>query len=398
MPSDKSKKPQADVSLDYLKQNLCLNGKSLAPFLKQAPCYVYSKSALMSRIIQFKKALGFLHQTQIHYAMKANSNQQILKIIKSQKLGVDVVSGGELRLALKAGVKADDIVFSGVGKTKDEIKFAASKKISSLNVESIPELKRIMSLAPRSKILLRFNPDVNPVTHPYISTGFKENKFGMALAEINDCAQILKSRPEMLKGISIHIGSQLTDFDAFEEALVKALRLYSDLKKMGFAVDTLDVGGGVGIKYDQEASADWVHFDKYIAVLKKHLHDFKDTVAFEPGRFLVARCGVLITEVQYIKKTEHKEFVIVNSGMNHLIRPALYEAYHRIFALKANSDSQKVVDVVGPVCESSDFFAKSRLLPPFSEGDGLVLADSGAYGMSMASGYNSFQYPKEFIV
>jgi diaminopimelate decarboxylase len=387
-----------DVELGYKKNILHFGSEPLAPYLKHAPCYVYSKSGFAHRLEVFKKAMSFLPEVEIHYAMKANSHKQALALVKKSGLGVDVVSGGELAWALQCKMDPRKIVFSGVGKTRQELQLAIKKKISSINVESVPELQRILSMSQSTPVLLRFNPDVSPVTHPYISTGFKENKFGMALSEIHECMEVLSKRKKILKGISIHIGSQLLDFSAFDEALEKSIALFYKMHEQGYAVDTLDVGGGVGIAYDQSAQSDWEYFEKYLQVLKKHLTGFAFKVAFEPGRFLIARCGVLLTEVQYIKKTDFKTFVILNSGMNHLIRPALYEAYHRILALKLRPGSEKLVDVVGPVCESSDYFAKNRMLPEIVEGDGLVLCDAGAYGMSMASNYNQFALPREIWI
>jgi diaminopimelate decarboxylase len=388
----------SDVQLSYKKNVLHLDEKPLLSFLKQAPCYVYSKAGFAHRLEAFKKAVSFLSDFEIHYAMKANAHKQALLLVKKSGAGVDVVSGGELAWALKCGMNPQKIVFSGVGKTRQELQMAIQKKIASINVESVPELKRVLSLSKNTPVLLRFNPDVNPITHPYISTGFKENKFGMALSEIWDCTEVLTKHKKILKGISIHIGSQLLDYSAFDEALEKTIALFFALKEKGFSVDTLDVGGGVGVVYEQSASHDWTYFEKYLEVLKKHLKKFPYKVAFEPGRFLIARCGVLLTEVQYIKQTDFKTFVILNSGMNHLIRPALYDSYHRIMALKKRPGAEKLVDVVGPVCESSDCFAKNRMLPSLSEGDGVAICDAGAYGMSMASHYNQFALPKEIWI
>lgn len=389
--------------LEYNSQGqLCFDGRSLNGLASTEPSYIYSRETLEARWHLFShsiaEALG--HQDfSVHYALKANSNLELLRFFKGKGLGVDVVSGGEMKKAIHAGFHPQQIVFSGVGKTEQELTVAMEQSIEQINVESPSELRRIARLAQKEvRVALRINPQVNPVTHPYISTGFKENKFGIDPDQIGDCLEIVKSHSNLrLVGLTLHIGSQLLDFSAFSEALEKAKNIYADLLAQNFPMQRLDVGGGVGIHYDRD-SDDQDIMSSYCQVLKKQLRGFRGHVQFEPGRFLVARAGVLLAQIQYIKITPHKNFVILNSGMNHLLRPALYEAYHRIFPLQKRQGPELLVDIVGPVCESADFFAKSRIMTPLKELDHLCVADVGAYGFSMASQYNSFDMPKEVFL
>ena len=381
---------------------LCFDGRSLNSLASTEPTYVYSRETLEARWALFSQSISeaLAHQNfSVHYALKANSNLKLLHFFKDKGLGVDVVSGGEMKKAIQAGFRPQQIVFSGVGKTEQELTSAIDQSIEQINVESSSELRRISRLAKKEvRVALRINPQVNPVTHPYISTGFKENKFGIDPDQIADCLAIIKTNSNLkLVGLTLHIGSQLLDFSAFNEALEKAKNIYFELLSQKFPLQRLDVGGGVGIHYDRDSDdQDILH--SYCKVLKNHLRDFKGHVQFEPGRFLVARAGVLLAQIQYIKITPHKNFVILNSGMNHLLRPALYEAYHRIFPLQKRQGQELLVDIVGPVCESADFFAKSRIMTPLEELDHVCIADVGAYGFSMASQYNSFEMPKEVFL
>jgi diaminopimelate decarboxylase len=388
---------------------------------EQISKYIYSKSGLLDRWAFFnsalKKALSqpeAKSQTQkfsVHYAMKANSNLEVLKLWKSQGLGVDIVSGGELKQALKAGFTGFEIIFSGVGKSKEEIRMALSANIRQFNVESAPELERLAELAKergpergaKASVVLRVNPDVDAKTHPYISTGFRENKFGIGLPELSHCLEVLKTSSSLkLVGLSCHIGSQLRDLSALKEAWQKMRKLYEELQAQGFQLSILDLGGGLGIDYAQEASSDLASIEQYSQLLKSEFGDLKTHFQFEPGRILVARSGVLLTEVQYIKETREKNFVICSSGMNHLMRPALYQAEHRIFQMQLTSGGERAsstlaADVVGPICESSDFLGKNRSFQNLKAGDWIAVADVGAYGASMMSSYNLFPLAEEIL-
>jgi diaminopimelate decarboxylase len=386
--------------------DLLFDGKKLRDQIPKDPqfesrsVYVYRKALILHRLELYQKALSsFKHH--IHYAIKANANPEILKLLAENGAGADVVSGGELKIALKY-FAAKQIIFSGTGKTKAELTLALEHKIQQINVESVPELERLADIAKKRnqsvRIGLRINPSVDAQTHPYISTGFKDNKFGIDEADLQSCYEILNANPLVkLNSLTCHIGSQLLDFSAFSEALKKLRALYQSALAKGFPLQALDIGGGVGIFYDQDAAQDEVNFQNYIQILKTELAGFEGEIMAEPGRFIVARAGLLLTEVQYVKKTPYKTFVICSSGMNHLIRPALYQAKHRVFPLQKRTGSMQV-DVVGPVCESSDFLAKSIQITSVESGDWLAVADSGAYGFSMATPYNAFDFPLEIVL
>ena len=290
-----------------------------------------------------------------------------------------------------------------MAKTRDEIQQCLKAGIRQFNIESSSELRRIgeisASFGRKVPVVFRINPDVDAKTHPYISTGFKENKFGMEQTQIAKCFEILKEFPHLqLSGVSSHIGSQLMEFSAVREALQMQRKVFESWRDMGFPVQAFDVGGGVGIDYALDASTDVQWIESYCQVLKEELAGLEAQIQFEPGRFLVARSGALLTQVQYIKQTPDRNFLICNAGMNHLIRPALYEAEHRIMPLKKGSGTVMKADVVGPVCESSDFLGKDRDFQGVQEGDWLLVADAGAYGASMASTYNLFALPREILV
>jgi len=389
------------------KNQLLFHNKALASFAKKwsGPVYVYSKAILQERIHLFMKevSLALGQRPLVHYAMKANSHPQILKLMLKNKIGADVVSFGEMKKALAARIPAKNILFSGVGKTEFELTSAIRKQDGQINVESLAELSRIVRLTEKLKknveIGLRVNPEVNPDTHPYIATGFKENKFGIEFSQVQEATKILKnSKYVKLNGLSLHIGSQLFDFQALAEAIEKTLELEKSLKAQNIKITSLDIGGGVGVRYDQESSdSDKETLQSFCKILHQKLFDYHGQIRIEPGRFLVARAGVLLTQVQYIKRSTHKNFIICDSGMNHLLRPALYQAKHRISSIiKKTSDLEKF-DIVGPVCESSDVLARDQEIVAPNENDILAIHDVGAYGYSMASNYNSFPMPKEIF-
>ncbi|WP_374001771.1 diaminopimelate decarboxylase [Bdellovibrio bacteriovorus] len=365
------------------------------------PIYVYDLDFIAQRFQAMAKALK---NVRLFYAMKANSNPGVLSKLKSLGAGADVVSLGEIKRALECGFQPQDIVYSGVGKTKFEISEALKLGIYQINVESLPELERIGKLAremgKKAQVALRLNPDVDIKTHPYIATGLKDNKFGMELSLIPALISCLKNYADSISlvGVSLHLGSQMLEFSGYEEALQKLKKVYLDLKKDFPELKKFDFGGGLGIFYDRvDLALEESLLQQYAKITLETLSDLNCELQSEPGRWLVAHCGALITQVQYIKETSAKTFVIVDAGMNHLIRPSLYEASHRIEPLLKGT-SAMVADVVGPICESSDFFAKDRSLTTVKEGDFLAVMDSGAYGYSMASVYNLQELPLEICI
>nr|BFD66671.1 diaminopimelate decarboxylase [Bdellovibrio sp. HAGR004] len=377
--------------------------KPLSPLVANymRPIYVYDLDFIAQRFEAMTRALKGVR---LFYAMKANSNPGVLSKLKSLGAGADVVSLGEIKRALECGFQPQDIVYSGVGKTKFEISEALKLGIYQINVESLPELERIGTLAremgKNAQVALRLNPDVDIKTHPYIATGLKDNKFGMELSLIPALTSCLKSYSDSISlvGVSLHLGSQMLEFSGYEEALQKLKKVYLDLQKDFPELKKFDFGGGLGIFYDRvDLELEESLLQQYAKITLETLDDLNCELQSEPGRWLVAHCGVLITQVQYIKETSAKTFVIVDAGMNHLIRPSLYEASHRIEPLRKGT-SAMVVDVVGPICESSDFFAKDRSLTTVKEGDFLAVMDSGAYGYSMASVYNLQELPLEVCI
>ncbi|NQZ02915.1 MAG: diaminopimelate decarboxylase [Bdellovibrionales bacterium] len=369
----------------------------------QRPTYIYNFDDVKARLEHMKQA--FKGKCHIHYALKSNDHPVLLKKIAELGVGVDLVSAGELRKALESGFKAKDIVFSGVGKTKAEIKEALQADIAQLNVESPAELKRIEQVASelsvKAKVAFRLNPEVNPVTHPYICTGFRENKFGMDSSFFDELHGILNDSKHLeLVGVTAHIGSQLRDLSASIEAVEKSLQTFEKWRSKGFAVKTLDIGGGIGIDYSSlDTTSEYEMIEEYGAEVLKIIEGHDLELLSEPGRIIVGRCGVLVSEVQYIKETPHKNFCIVDTGMHQLMRPSLYQANHQILPLKASETSSKVLyDIVGPICESADVIGHERPFQPLFEGDLLAIMDAGAYGRVMMSDYNSHAKPLEIVV
>jgi len=364
-----------------------------------SPCYIYSRATLERHWLAFDRAFaGRPHL--ICYAVKANSNIALLNVLARLGSGFDIVSLGELQRVLAAGGDAKKIVFSGVGKREDEILAALKIGIRCFNVEVIDELDRINKLAAELGVIapvsFRVNPDVDANTHPYISTGLKENKFGidinLALDEYKRAAQM--SNIEVV-GIDCHIGSQLTETRPFLDALDKVLNLVSALKAEGIDLKHLDLGGGLGIRYNEEQPPEPAD---YIAALLERLGETDFEVLLEPGRAIVGNAGILVTQVEYLKPTEHKNFAIVDAAMNDLVRPSLYSAWQAIIPVKLESDAAELQwDIVGPVCETGDFLGKNRALK-LAVGDLLAIRSSGAYGFSMSSNYNSRPRVPELMV
>ena len=368
------------------------------------PAYVYSLATLRRHYRVFDQAFAKVPHL-VCFSVKSNSNLAVLKTFAKEGSGFDIVSGGELFRALKAGGDPKKIVFSGVGKKKEEIEYALKAGILMFNVESEQELNFIdevsRGLGKRAPISLRVNPDVDPKTHPYISTGMKKSKFGIDIkrsAELYKKALSLKNLEVI--GVDCHIGSQLTSVGPFVDALSR-VREYLDrvlvgyLRKEGTNIRYLDLGGGLGIQYKDEEPP---HPEEYAAALIKGLEGLDVTLILEPGRVIVGNAGILVTEVLYLKETDEKKFVVVDGGMNDLIRPALYGSYQAIRPVVDKKSETIVADVVGPICESGDFFAKDREVPRPEPGDLLAVMSAGAYGFTMASNYNSHPRPPEVLV
>ncbi|MFC1538470.1 diaminopimelate decarboxylase [Candidatus Latescibacterota bacterium] len=354
------------------------------------PLFVYSKATLERHIATIDGAFSDIDHLTC-YSVKANSNAALLTIMAQNGLGADIVSGGELFRALRAGMPADRIVYSGVGKTEDEMKYALESNILMFNVESESELHALDRVAGAmgkiAPISFRVNPDVDPKTHPYISTGLKANKFGIPH---KDALRMYKTASELdnidVIGIDAHIGSQLIDLSPFREATERLIVLINEIKALGIDLKIVDIGGGLGIKYNTEVPPDPTDWAEMIIPLIKKTGC---KLIIEPGRSMVGNAGVLLTRVLYIKKNEDKTFVVVDAGMNDLARPSLYGSYHSIVPVIEHPTVKKVVDIVGPICESSDFIAKDREIEMPEEGDYLAVMSAGAYGMSMSSNYNS---------
>jgi diaminopimelate decarboxylase len=363
------------------------------------PLYIYSASTLKRHFHAFDSAFaGIDHLT--CYSVKANSNLSLLKLLAREGAGTDIVSGGELFRALRAGVDPKKIVYSGVGKKTVEIQEALLAGILMFNVESAQELERINAVAGDlgkvALISLRINPDVDPKTHPYISTGLKENKFGLSRTDALKTYALAQRLPNVEPvGMDCHIGSQLTKLSPFLEALERLKAFHGQLVEMGIRIKYLDLGGGLGITYNEEEPP---HPEELGRALVEALKGMDVTLILEPGRVIAGNTGILVTEVQYTKTNEDKNFVIVDAGMNDLVRPSLYGSFHRIAPVREGGGEEMIVDVVGPICESGDFLAKNRTIPKVAQGDLLAAFSAGAYGFVMSSQYNSRPRAAEVMV
>jgi diaminopimelate decarboxylase len=369
------------------------------------PLYVYSATAIRRRLKAFKTAFRDVPHT-ICYSVKANSNLSILRLLAEEGCGFDVVSGGELERVLAADTSAaKKIVFSGVGKSRDEMAAALQAGILIFNVESESELSLLAECAVQqrkmARVALRVNPDVAADTHPYIATGLHKHKFGVPIGSaLRVYANAAKAQYLKIAGVSVHIGSQIADAAPFGEAMTRVADLVHALRAEGHAIEYADVGGGLGIEYQQPRNNFVEHVGNYARAVIRPLRGLNLHLLLEPGRSIVGPAGVLLTIVLYKKHNDGKRFVVVDAAMNDLIRPALYHAYHEIAAVvrRKNSSRKETVDVVGPVCESGDFFARDRNLPELEEGDLLAILDTGAYGMVLASNYNTRPRPAELLV
>lgn len=387
---------------EYRQGMLCCEGVELQQIAERegTPCYVYSSAGILGAYGEYEAGLqGLPHR--ICYAVKANGNLAILSLLARAGAGFDIVSGGELYRVLKAGGDPAKVVFSGVGKTRDEIEYALSQGIHSFNCESESEIALISSLAVRlgrtASIAVRVNPDVDASTHPYISTGLKEHKFGIDIAEVQGVYQRAAALPGiLLDGVSCHIGSQLLDASPLLEAAGKMLGLVDALRAHSIPIRVLDLGGGLGVPYHAADARPDV--PAFLAALKSLVTGRDLFLMLEPGRSIVAESGALLARVLYRKKSGDKEFIIVDASMTELIRPALYEAHHEILPLRQSRFGTVKADVVGPVCESSDFLAEGREVANVLPGDVVAAMTCGAYGFAMASNYNARLRPCEVLV
>jgi diaminopimelate decarboxylase len=363
------------------------------------PFYLYSYHTLVRHFTVFNQAFDRMPHL-VCYSAKANSNIALIRLFAGLGGGVDVVSGGELYRALKGGADPGKIVFSGVGKREDEIEYALESGILMFNVESSQELRVINDVAGRIKkkapIAIRVNPDIDPKTHPYISTGLKKNKFGIDIHMAQKAYQVASELPNVqIVGIDCHIGSQLVEVEPVVEALRKLKRLVEELRKGGMGIHYLDLGGGLGITYEDEEPPQPVD---YASNILEELKGFDCTLILEPGRVIVGNAGILVTQVLYTKENEAKKFVIVDAGMNDLVRPSYYGSYHQVLPVRQENREEIVADVVGPLCESSDFLAKDRKVQRLQSGELVAVMSAGAYGFSMSTNYNSRRKVAEVLV
>lgn len=387
---------------EYKNQQLFAEDVAIANIISEhgTPAYIYSRATLERHWHAFDNAFGS-HPHLICFAVKSNSNIALLNVMAKLGSGFDIVSQGELERVLAAGGEASKVVFSGVAKSHTEIERALDVGIRCFNVESIPELHRINEVAGKmgkiAPISLRVNPDVDAKTHPYISTGLKENKFGVSVQQAREVYRLAKTLPNVkITGMDCHIGSQLTELQPFLDATDRLIVLMEQLKEDGIELHHLDLGGGLGVPYNGEEPP---HPTEYTEALLAKLKNYPNLeIILEPGRAISANAGILVTKVEYLKSNEDRNFAIVDTGMNDMIRPALYEAYMQITEVNQSLDREKAVyDVVGPICETSDFLGKGRELA-IAEGDLIAMRSAGAYGATMSSTYNSRPQAVEILV
>lgn len=391
-----------DKFFSYQRGTLCCEGVPLRRISARlgTPTYVYSRAAIESALAQFARAFAAVPHT-LCYSVKANSNLALLRLMTRRQAGFDIVSGGELYRVLRAGVRPDRVVFSGVGKTAAEVDFALRAKILFFHLESADELaliaQRARRLRQRARVAVRVNPDVDPGTHPHISTGRGEHKFGVPLADVAGLARRIAADPWLeFVGIGCHIGSQITRLAPFRRALERLRRLAQELKAEGLTLRYLDIGGGVAIRYAREKI---FRLAAYARLMKAMTQSLKCHLILEPGRSVVGPAGLLLTRALVRKRGVRKSFVVVDAGMNDLLRPALYGAHHRILPVNRSArGGGEVVDIVGPLCETADCFAQNIRLPRLAPGALLALCDVGAYGFVQSSNYNSRPRAAEVLV
>jgi diaminopimelate decarboxylase len=390
------------MNYEYRNRRLSVEGVDLAQIAEQCgtPTYVYSAGMIRERYRAYADAFEGM-SSHVCYAVKANSNLAVLAVLAREGAGFDIVSGGELFRVLRAGGKASNVVFSGVGKTAEEIRFAIEQGVHSFNCESYAEIEVLNRVAGEAgktaSIALRVNPDVNPVTHEYISTGLKENKFGIDMSVIEAAYAHAASQPHLrVTGVSCHIGSQMLDSTPMVEAVERLLALALRLKAKGLPINHIDLGGGLGVKYQTDEATPSIQ--DAVASMRKVVESSGLVAMVEPGRSIVAEAGVLLTKVLYRKNNGGKEFAIIDAAMNDLIRPSLYKAFHDVVPVIESDAPPMEVDLVGPVCESGDWIAKKRTIPTLESGDLLAIKTAGAYGFGMASNYNSRGRAAEVLV
>ncbi|MCQ9425937.1 diaminopimelate decarboxylase [Pseudomonas sp. LJDD11] len=387
-------------AFNYRDGELFAEGVALSAIAERfgTPTYVYSRAHIEAQYNAYADALNGMPHL-VCFAVKANSNLGVLNVLARLGAGFDIVSRGELERVLAAGGRADKIVFSGVGKSRDDMRRALEVGVHCFNVESTEELERLQLVAAelgvRAPVSLRVNPDVDAGTHPYISTGLKENKFGIDIVQAEDVYVRASQLPNLeVVGVDCHIGSQLTTLEPFIDALDRLLDLVDRLGDCGIHLRHIDLGGGLGVRYrDEEPPL----AQDYIQAVRKRLEGRDLGLVFEPGRFIVANAGALLTRVEYLKHTEHKDFAIVDAAMNDLIRPALYQAWMDVSAVQPRDSAPRLYDIVGPICETGDFLAKDRELA-LAEGDLLAVRSAGAYGFVMSSNYNTRGRAAEVLV
>ncbi len=388
--------------MEYRDQTLYSEDVALADIARRegTPAYVYSRAQILKKFHAYEEAFGDVPH-RVCYAVKANGNLAILKLLAQAGAGFDIVSGGELFRVLKAGADPGGVIFSGVGKTAQELDYALEHQIRSFNCESEPELALLDSLAARrgvqARVALRVNPDVDAVTHPYISTGLRKHKFGIDISEAEAVYESAKALGNLiLEGVSCHIGSQILDIAPMLEVFDKMLALVDCLRREGLPIRSLDLGGGLGVPYKPGENAPDIR--DYVHAMCKRVQGHELEILIEPGRSIVAEAGVLLTRVLYRKANGDRQFVIVDAGMNDLIRPALYHSHHEIIPLRQNQAGTITADVVGPVCETGDFLARGREIANVMPGDLLAVCTAGAYGFVAASNYNARPRAPEILV
>ncbi len=383
----------------YRNERLFCEGVPLERIAEQVgtPCYVYSRQAVLGNYRRFSEAFAAAGALTC-YAVKANSNLSILRLLAEQESGFDVVSGGELRRVVRAGADTGRVMFSGVGKTPGELRLALEHELLAINVESVEELETLARVAAaggrRARVSLRLNPDIEAPTHPYISTGMRQHKFGIDPERIDELIAIVRGADGRLELLALgcHIGSQILDLRPFYEAFTKMKALAEEFRRRGLPVKMLDLGGGIGIPHRGEAPAPLAEYAQFLTENRGGYQ-----LVLEPGRYIVGNAGALLTQALYRKSNRDRRFVIVDGAMNDFMRPALYQAYHEVLPVRRAEPSQ-TADVVGPVCESGDFFAKERPLPDLDQGDLLAVMNAGAYGFVLASNYNSRPRAAEVMV
>ena len=388
--------------MEYREQTLYSEDVALADIARRegTPAYVYSRAAILQKFLAYQEAFDDVPH-RVCYAVKANGNLAILKLLAEAGAGFDIVSGGELFRVLKAGADPAGVIFSGVGKTAQELDYALEHRIRSFNCESEPELALLDSLAARrgveARVALRVNPDVDAVTHPYISTGLRKHKFGIDITEAEAVYESAKALGNLiLEGVSCHIGSQILDIAPMLEVFDKMLALVECLRRKRLPIRSLDLGGGLGVPYKPGENAPDIR--DYVHAMCERVQGHGLEILIEPGRSIVAEAGVLLTRVLYRKTNGDRQFVIVDAGMNDLIRPALYHSHHEIIPLRQNQAGTITADVVGPVCETGDFLARGREIANVMPGDVLAVCTTGAYGFVAASNYNARPRAPEILV